>query len=155
MKKMYYLFILIVLLSLIACQNSVDKNTKDNSNNSFEIIDSNTTTPIVLIYNFFGTHRCPSCVAIEKATIQALDSLYAEQVKNGTIKRFSINIDEAENAKLCEKYQAFGSGIFITRIFKGEEKTTDLTGDGFKFAKNKKDKFIEILKSKIDEFLKE
>lgn len=155
MKKIHYVFILIGLLIFDACQNNNEKGIKNNDSNTLAIIDSNSTTPIVLIYNFYGTHRCPSCVAIEKATIQALDSLYAEQVKNETIKRFSINIDEAENAKLCEKYQAFGSGIFITRIFKGKENTIDLTGDGFKFARNKKDKFIEILKSKIDEFLKE
>jgi hypothetical protein len=37
---------------------------------------------------------------------------------------------------------------------KGKETTTDLTGDGFKFAKNKEERFIEILKNKITEYLK-
>jgi len=63
-------------------------------------------------------------------------------------------VDDDANSKVAEKYQAFGSGLYVTRVFKGKETTTDLTGDGFKFAKNKEEKFIEILKNKISEYLK-
>jgi len=155
MKKISFVIILTGLMFFVACQQNGENKAKNSDSTSVATIDSNTTTPIVLVYNFYSTHRCPSCIAIENATIKTLDSLYAEQVKNGQIKRFSINIDDAANAKLCEKYQAFGSGIFVTQILNGKENTVDLTGDGFKFAMNKEEKFIEILKSKIDEFLKQ
>jgi len=114
MKKSHFVIILIGLLFFVACQQNSDNKTKNSDTTSISTIDSNTTTPIVLVYNFYGTHRCPSCVAIENVTIKTLDSLYAEQVKSGIIKRYSINIDDAANAKICEKYQAFGSGIFVT-----------------------------------------
>ncbi len=108
----------------------------------------------VLVYNFHVTNRCPSCIAIEEATTKTLNTYFAKEVKQGRIKRQILNVDDEANSKIAEKYQAFGSGMFVTRVYKGKETTTDLTGDGFKFAKNKEERFIEILKNKIQEYLK-
>jgi hypothetical protein len=110
--------------------------------------------PTVLIYNFYVTNRCASCIAIEDATTKTLNKYFAAEVKSGRIKREILNVDDDANSKIAEKYQAFGSGIFVTRVYKGKETTTDFTGEGFKYAKNKEERFIEILKSKITEYLK-
>lgn len=109
---------------------------------------------VVLIYNFHVTNRCASCIAIEDATTKTLNTYFSAELKNGRIKRQILNVDDEVNAKISEKYQAFGSGLFVTRIFKGKETTTDLTGDGFKFARNKEEKFIEILKTTVSNYLK-
>lgn len=108
----------------------------------------------VLIYSFHVTNRCASCIAIEESVKKTLDTYFKDELKSGRIKLSVLNVDDKANEKIAEKYQAFGSGLFITRVFKGKENTTDLTGDGFKYAKNKQDKFIEVLKSKIQEYLK-
>ena len=108
----------------------------------------------VLIYNFHITNRCVSCIAIEEATTKTLNTYFAKEMKQGRIKRQILNVDEEANNTIAEKYQAFGSGLFVTRVFKGKETTTDFTGDGFKYAKNKEEKFIELLKIKISEYLK-
>jgi hypothetical protein len=116
--------------------------------------ESKTGLPVIEIYNFHVTNRCASCIAIEEATTRTLDTYFSAEVKQGRIKRKILNVDEKANATISEKYQAFGSGLFVTRVYQGKETTTDLTGDGFKFARNKEDRFIEILKSKISEYLK-
>jgi len=113
-----------------------------------------TELPVVYIYNFHVTNRCASCIAIEDATTKTLNTYFAAELKQGRIKRQIINVDDAANKEIAEKYQAFGSGLFITRSYKGKETTTDLTGDGFKFAKNKEERFVGILKTKITEYLK-
>jgi hypothetical protein len=110
--------------------------------------------PKVEIYNFYITNRCTSCIAIEEATTKTLNSYFAAEVKQGRIKRQVLNVDDDANKALSEKYQAFGSSLFVTRVFRGRETTTDLTGDGFKYAKNKEEKFIEILKNTISGYLK-
>ncbi|MCX6269683.1 MAG: nitrophenyl compound nitroreductase subunit ArsF family protein [Bacteroidetes bacterium] len=110
--------------------------------------------PVVFVYNFHITNRCVSCIAIEDATTKTLNTYFPNEVKNGRIKRQILNVDEKENSKISEKYQAFGSGLFVTRSFNGKETTTDLTGDGFKYARNKEERFIEILKKQIAEYLK-
>ncbi len=110
--------------------------------------------PRILVYNFHVTNRCPSCIAIEDATTKTLNTYFSREMKDGRIKRYIMNVDDDANRSIAEKYQVFGSGVFVTRVFKGKEATTDLTGDGFKYAKNKEEKFIEILKTKISEYLK-
>jgi len=126
--------------------SSTESKTKD--------AESISSTSTVLIYNFHVTNRCPSCIAIEEATTKTLNTYFAAEVKKGRIKRQILNVDDDANKKISEKYQAFGSGLFVTRVFKGKETTADLTGTGFKYAKNKEEKFIEILKNQISEYLK-
>jgi hypothetical protein len=110
--------------------------------------------PTVLIYNFHVTNRCASCIAIENATTKTLNTYFSAEMKQDRIKRQILNVDDDANKTISEKYQAFGSGLFVTRVFHGKETTSDLTGDGFKYAKNKEERFIEILKNKITEYLK-
>jgi hypothetical protein len=108
----------------------------------------------VLVYNFHLTNRCPSCNAIENGTTKTLNQNFAKELKSGKIKQIIVNLDEEKNAKIAEKYQVFGSGILLVLIKDGKEKTVDLTGDGFKFARNKEDRFSEILSKNITELLK-
>jgi hypothetical protein len=110
--------------------------------------------PQVFVYNFHVTNRCSSCIAIEEATTKTLNTYFSAEVKQGRIKRQILNVDDDFNKAISEKYQVFGSALIVSRIFNKKETTTDLTGDGFKFAKNKEEKFIEILKNKITEYLK-
>lgn len=110
--------------------------------------------PVVLVYNFHLTNRCASCIAIEEATTKTLNTYFAAELKQGRIKRQILNVDDEVNEAIAEKYQAYGASIFVTRVYKGKETTKDLTGDGFKYAKNKEEKFIEILKNTLTEFLK-
>jgi hypothetical protein len=130
------------------------KNPNDLSQNSATQTKPKTEQSTVLIYNFHVTNRCVSCIAIEDATTKTLNSYFIAELKQGRIKRQILNVDDEFNRMISEKYQAFGSGLFVTRVFNGKETTTDLTGDGFKFAKNKEERFIEILKNQINEYLK-
>ncbi|MEI6766820.1 MAG: nitrophenyl compound nitroreductase subunit ArsF family protein [Bacteroidota bacterium] len=131
--------------------------TKDTQNAENKKQDATITKaglPVVTIYNFHVTNRCAACIAIEEATTKTLNTYFAKEFSQGRIKRYILNVDDDANNEVSEKYEIFGSGIVVARVFKGKELTTDLTGDGFKYAKNKEEKFIEILKNKITEYLK-
>lgn len=168
------LIVFLVLTGMISCNSNSTQVTETSaadstgsSKDSSQVIDkqtdsiktkttntSRTELSKVLIYNFHVTNRCVSCIAIEDATTKTINTYFADELKQGRIMRYILNVDEESNAKIAEKYQAFGSGLFVTRVYKGKETSTDLTGDGFKYAKNKEEKFIEILKNKISEYLK-
>jgi hypothetical protein len=172
------LFIFTALLAISACNPGTSVKTETSQKDSLntekandkkvsDIEDSTSTKstekdknnpaanlPIVLIYNFHVTNRCVSCIAIEDATTKTLNTFFASEMKQGRVKRKILNVDDEANKKISEKYEAYGSGLFVTQVFKGKETTTDFTGDGFKYAKNKQEKFIELLKTKISEYLK-
>jgi hypothetical protein len=137
---------------------NLTQGTTDSTGNNGQAAGNNTEAkaelPTVYIYNFHVTNRCVSCIAIEEATTKTLNTYFSAEMKQGRIKRQILNVDDEGNSFIAKKYEAYGSGLFVTRLFKGKETTTDLTGDGFKFAKNKEERFIEILKNKITEYLK-
>jgi len=139
------------LLKTDTLKSEVPVNTK-NSDSIYKL--KKEKLPIVIIYNFHVTNRCPSCVAIEDATTKTLNQFFANELKTSRIKRYIVNVDDEKNKQISEKYEAFGSGLLLVRDFNNKEITVDLTGDGFKYARNKEDKFINILKTKIDELLK-
>lgn len=107
----------------------------------------------VLVYNFHTTNRCSSCIAIEEATTKTLNTYFSKEIQQGIVKRYILNVDEKANKSIAEKYQVFGSSILVVKKLKEKETISDLTGDGFKFARNKEERFIDILKSKIDEYI--
>lgn len=177
--KFIYLFFIGFALMLTSCNqsDSTSKSIKKDSTADFvSSVDSTTTTidsvskkplksevntnPVkskeskVYVYNFHVTNRCPSCIAIEEATTKTLKLYFKDEFRTGKLIRQIIDVDAEENQKLAEKYEVFGSCLLVVKVENGKETKADLTGDGFKFAKNKEDRFIEILKNKITEFLK-
>jgi len=135
-------------------QKSIDSLPATDATDKTGAVEQKKDLPKVLVYNFHITNRCASCIAIEEATTKTLKTYFSAELKQGRIKQYILNVDDEANEKISEKYQVFGSGLFVTRVYKGKETTTDMTGDGFKYARNKEEKFIEILKTKITEYLK-
>lgn len=109
---------------------------------------------VLLIQNFHLNNRCATCRAIEAAARKTLETYFKNDITEGRIVFSVIDVDDEANSKIAEKYQAAGSGLFVTKLFKGKEETKDLTDDGFSYARNEEAKFIEILKAQISEYLK-
>lgn len=148
MRKITSIVILALATFIISC-NSNNKNEKNQNTTSKE-----NETDVVYVYNFHSKNRCPTCIAIEDVTKKTIQNEFSSEYKKGKIKQFEIDVDDEKNKEIAEKYQVFGSALILASTKNGKEKTIDLTGDGFKFAKSKEDKFVEILKTNINELLK-
>jgi hypothetical protein len=106
------------------------------------------------VYYFHITNRCKTCTSIEANTRKTLDKYYAREQKEGRIKLHVLNVDEKKNKALSEKYAAFGSSLFLTRIVNKKETITDITNFAFQNSLNRPERFIKGLKEKIAENLK-
>lgn len=103
----------------------------------------------VLVYYFHAAHRCATCIAIEKAVNEVLSETFSIEVKTGIVKLVNVNADEEANNAICDKYEAFGTALFVTRVKGNEEKKTDMTAEAFKLAGRKKDEFKKLLREQI------
>jgi hypothetical protein len=110
------------------------------SENKIEVID------------FHSTHRCITCNAIEKHAKLTLDTYFSEELKEGKITFQVVNVDDKNNYKLAEKFQAAGTSLFLNVIVNGEENQIDLTQFAFKYGKNEVE-FKKRLKSRIEKQL--
>ncbi|MCX7955223.1 MAG: nitrophenyl compound nitroreductase subunit ArsF family protein [Bacteroidales bacterium] len=148
MKKILKSLMLVILF--FSCDS--DKIRKNiTTENDIPLLNKNS---YIVIYNFYGKHRCPSCIAIEENTIKLLNSLYSNYLKDSIIIQKSINIELPQNASIAEKYQVYGSGLYICNFNKGKESVINLTAEGFKFALRKPEMFAKVFTSKIDSLLK-
>jgi hypothetical protein len=133
----------VILLSFTAC------NGQDNSKT---ISTTNTATKIEVI-DFYGTHRCVTCEAIEANAKYTIETYFQDEVKAGKVEFKTVNVDEEVNYKMAERFEASGTALFINVIKDGKEKHIDLTN--FAFAKGRdKEAFSAELKEKIKEQLK-
>lgn len=131
MKKHLLIFVFLVMSALVISQPKVK---------------------VKVIY-FHGTHRCPTCLAIEDLTRKTLDKYYRSEMEKGLISFSSINVDEKQNKKIAEDYEVYGSSLFLVKMMNGKENRNNLTDFAFTNARNES-KFMLDLKAKIDELLK-
>ncbi|WP_338357567.1 nitrophenyl compound nitroreductase subunit ArsF family protein [Yeosuana marina] len=133
----------ITLLFLTSCK---DKETRKN-------VSTNESISKIEVIDFHSTHRCVTCKAIEANTKFTLDTYFNKDVKDGNITFQVINIDDKENEKLAEKFQASGTALFLNVIKDGKERHIDLTEFAF-MEGNDQDVFSKELKAKIENELK-
>jgi len=139
--KLFSVLLFSFILSSFNCQNK-GGDTKTNQNISkIEVID------------FHSTHRCTTCLAIEANTKFTLNNYFSEELKAGKITFQVINVDEKENEKIAEKFEASGTSLFLNVIQNGKEKHIDLTEFAFMEGTDQ-NAFSKELKVKIENELK-
>ena len=142
-KTMKFFTVLAFSLMLTSC-NSQDKKQTTSVDESISKIE---------VFDFHSTHRCMTCNAIEANTKYTLDTYFANELKSDKITFQVINVDEKENEKIAEKFEASGTALILNVIKNGKETKIDLTDFAFMNG-NDQDTFSKELKSKIDTELK-
>ncbi len=105
---------------------------KSSESNSIEVIQ------------FHSEHRCMTCNTIEELTRETLES-YTQ------IPFSLVNVDEKENEKMADEFEAAGTALFLYNPKTGDKK--ELTDFAFMNAMNKQ-KFMSGLKKEIESFQK-
>jgi len=143
MKKLTILSFTILSLFLFSCKEKTQKNktTAVNKPNQIEVID------------FYGTHRCVTCKAIEAGAKYTLETYFSNELKNGKIVFKTVNVDDDKNNKIVENFEASGTALFLNIIKDGKETHINLTDLGFEKGRDK-EAFSAALKSKIEAELK-
>ena len=120
--------------------------------NSKTVSTTDASTKIEVI-DFYGTHRCVTCEAIEANAKYTVETYFQDAVNNGKLEFKTVNVDEEKNYDMAEKFEATGTALFINVIKDGKEQHIDLTN--FAFAKGRdKEAFSTELRDKINEQLK-
>lgn len=137
--------ILMISFALVMILGSFSCNAQNNRKPGI----SKTISSKVEVYYFHFTRRCMTCTAVEAESKKAIESLYPEQVKKGTITFKGINLDDESSKAEAKKCQASGQSLLIIN----GKKRFDLTSQGFMYAKNNPDKLKKEIKKTIDPLL--
>jgi len=143
METIKFFTVLAIILMFTSC-NSQDKDQNKSLDQSISKIE---------VLDFHSTHRCMTCNAIEANTKYTLNTYFAKELKEDKISFQVINVDEKENEKIAEKFEASGTSLILNVIKNGKETQINLTD--FAFMKgNDQEAFSKELKTKIDMELK-
>lgn len=133
MKRIYFLIAGMALLSLMFFSSKQLPKTHENT--SVEVIDK------VEVYYFHYSRRCPTCVAVEDVTKEALKEYYGENIPFK-----ELNLDNEDGKAKGTALDINGQSLIIVR---GNTKI-NITNEGFMYARSNPDKLKQILKEKID-----
>ena len=141
MKKVLMFFPFII--GLMSCGNA--ENTA--------AAESHEKDGVEVIY-FHGKQRCATCMAIETNANEVVNTIFANELKNGTVVFKTVDISTPEGEKIADKYEVTWSSLFVNRWKDGKESRSNLTGFGFGNALNNPDGFKKGLADKIRQSLK-
>ena len=127
-----------VLLSMVACMMALVMQAES-----------------VEVRYFHGKQRCITCRSIEKCAKEVLDESFASQQKSKKISMKVIDFSTEQGKPVAADHKVSFSSLFIVKIDKnGKETRTDLTRQGFQYAKRNPGEFKKILKEEITKALK-
>jgi thiol-disulfide isomerase/thioredoxin len=135
MKNISLQLLLLTSLLFSACKSEAQKVVGATGNAQVEVID------------FYSTHRCVTCIAIENIARNVVETDFAAELKAGKIVFKTVNVDDANNLKIAEKFEASGTALFVYNGKTGQ--ALDLTDAGFSYAKNDESKLRGYLQTAI------
>ena len=104
---------------------------------------------------FHGKQRCITCRSIEKCAKEVLDESFASQQKSKKISMKVIDFSTEQGKPVAADHKVSFSSLFIVKIDKnGKETRTELTRQGFQYAKRNPAEFKKIVKEEITKALK-
>ncbi len=156
MKVLRILSILFLGMAMLSCGGNEGAKTDEATsleNTKAQASTSKLAANHIEVIDFYGTHRCVTCKAIEANTKYTLDTYFPKEQQEGKIVFKTVNVDEPENADIAQEFQAFGTSLFL-KVVKGDEVTKiDLTNNAFENGRDR-DVFSDELKFFIDNELK-
>jgi len=109
----------------------------------------------VIAYYFHGNYRCPTCRKIEAFTREAIDTGFADDVKNGRVELKVVNVEEPGNEHFVQDYQLANRSVVVARYEGGNQKdwkrldeVWQLVGDKDAFIRFVQDQTSTLLKGK-------
>ncbi len=123
---------------------------------SFLIGGYSQTKKYVEIFYFHRTIRCTKCQAIEKTTIDLLESDYKKEVESKSIVFRSVNCEstELEDSTLTVQYEADGPKLIVVHHDGKKYTNYDLSEVALTYAITHPAKLRNELKKKIDLFFR-
>jgi ATP-dependent protease HslVU (ClpYQ) ATPase subunit len=138
MKQFFIVSLLMLMISSLSAQT--------------ETAIKETQNAVLDVYYTHSTNRCAGCKAIEKETLETLNSQFKQQLDNGEIAVHIVNIDLKKNKSLVDQFKVWGSSLFIVKNGDTEHKI-DLTKEGFAKARTKPEEFRTVVAKTIKEQL--
>ena len=105
----------------------------------------------VEVVYFHRAQRCSGCIYAQNMTEYTLNTYFADELQSGKIVFMAVNLQDANNSAMVQKFGAYTSSLFLNDIKGGVDNISEVTDIWFVLGDN--DKFVNVVKSAIEERL--
>ncbi|HUT29415.1 MAG TPA: nitrophenyl compound nitroreductase subunit ArsF family protein [Sedimentisphaerales bacterium] len=164
---MNYRSILVALLLICVSISSGCQNVKQSDRPVNEIdpkstsvtrsMSDNERTPqhrsrTVVAYYFHRTFRCPSCLAIEALSLEALQSGFEQALRDGTMEWVTVNVDEPGGEDFVNEFDLATSSLVIVEMESKKQVKWKKLEEVWKL-KDDRDAFVQYVRDEVAAYL--
>ncbi len=106
----------------------------------------------VIVYYFHTTYRCPACTRIENYTREAVETGFAEELKNGRVEFHAINVEKQGNKHYVKDYKLHTKSVVVSDIRDGKEARWKNLKKVWRLLRNK-ETFFKYIRDEVNSYL--
>lgn len=154
MKHLFLILALSLVLGFAACSSGNNARTADSDSSAAVEAPADGDNYVEVVY-FHGLKRCPTCRAIEEETRQLVDSIFADDLKSGSLRFTIVDISTPEGEAIADRYEVSWSSLFINQWRNGSEQRHDYTDFAFECARSNPAEYKDSIAKDIRTLLAE
>jgi hypothetical protein len=108
----------------------------------------------VIACYFHRTNRCPTCKKIGSYIEESVNTEFASQIKEKSVRVMQIDFQDAKNEKFTKAYKISGPTLVIMNVRDGKVATWKVAPKVWSLV-GKKDDFSKYVKDEVQSYLKE
>ena len=108
----------------------------------------------IIAYYFHGTHRCSTCLALEKSSREAIEKYFQKELKSNLLEFKPINTDLKENEHYLQDYQLYTRSLVLVLYKDNKQEKWKNLPDIWTYVGDQK-KIDEYVKEEVEKYLKE
>ena len=106
----------------------------------------------IIAYYFHGTFRCPTCHKIELYTQEAIETSFADALKDGRLEWRVLNVDEPEHKHFVNDYSLYTKSVVLSDIREGTQVKWKNLDKVWRLIGNKEG-FLDYIRAEVASYL--
>jgi hypothetical protein len=132
-------------------QNST-QNSSDTSENDNKADSTQEPEVTVTAYYFHRSHRCRTCLAIERNAHDAIKWYYSKELERGKLRFIPLDMEDSENQHFVKDYQLYTSSLVLVKSRNGKQEKWENLQEVWLLVRDM-EKFYKYVKENVDRFL--
>lgn len=108
----------------------------------------------VIAYYFHGTHRCPTCLTIERYSREAIEQYFTQELHDRKLEFRPLNVDEPRNRHYIQDYQLYFPTLIIAFYENNRQVDYKNLMDVWSYVRDREE-FYRYVKNEVEKFLQE
>jgi hypothetical protein len=106
-----------------------------------------TDNGVEVVY-FHRAQRCSGCIYAQNMTEYTLNAYFADELQSGKIVFVALNLQDANNSAMVQKYGAYTSSLFLNDVEDGADNISEVTDIWFYLGNDQA--FADAVKTAIE-----